>query len=43
MARGSGRRATHKNEVKSVNRTAMMIGGIAAGIILLLMIISFAL
>ena len=35
------KRAYHRQDVHELNRTALMIGGGAAGIILLLMFISF--
>ncbi|MDD4602136.1 hypothetical protein SDC9_37326 [bioreactor metagenome] len=42
MAKGTGKRAYHKQDMAKVNRTALVIGGGAAAIILLLMMLSFA-
>lgn len=41
MAKGAGKRAYHKQDMDKLNRTALLIGGAAAGIILILMIVSF--
>ena len=39
--KNTGKRATNKQEVANVNRTALFIGGIAAVVILVVMIYSF--
>ena len=41
MAQSKGKRTLYKNDVNKVNRTALIIGGLAAGGILLLMVFSF--
>ena len=41
MARASGKRAYHKQDMNKQKRTAMTIGGVLAAIILLAIIISF--
>lgn len=41
MAKAMGKRAVQRNEVAKLNRTAIMIGGCAAGAVLLVVIISF--
>lgn len=41
MAQSKGKRTLNKESVNKVNRTALMIGGVAAGGILLLLIVSF--
>lgn len=41
MAKGQGKRAYHKDDMIKVNRTALIIGGIAAAAILLIMLVSF--
>lgn len=38
MGKGMAKRAYHKHDSDSLNRTALMIGGVAAGIILILII-----
>lgn len=41
VTRTKGKRLQNKSEMKKLNRTALIIGGIAAGGILLLMLASF--
>ncbi|MGI6093741.1 MAG: DUF2970 domain-containing protein [Veillonellaceae bacterium] len=41
MAKGNSKRAYHKKDMAKVNRTALIIGGAAAGLILILIVISF--
>ena len=41
MPKGLHKRQYHKKDMNSVNRTALLIGGITAGVILLLMVGSF--
>lgn len=41
IARNKGKRSQNRNEVNKLNRTALYIGGIAAGCIFLLMLVSF--
>jgi len=38
VAKGQGKRAHHKQDVDKLNRTALMIGGIVAVVILLVII-----
>jgi hypothetical protein len=40
-AKGVGKRGYHKQDVDKLNRTALMAGGVAAAVILLLMVVSF--
>lgn len=40
ISRGKGKRLHNKEEVNQVNRKALIIGGVAAGGILILMLIS---
>lgn len=42
MAKGNGKRAYHKQDMAKLNRTALIVGGAAAGLILILIVISFA-
>ena len=42
MVKGSSKRAYHKQDMAKVNRTALIIGGASAGLILILMVFSFA-
>lgn len=42
MAKGTGKRTYHKQDMAKLNKTALTIGGAAAVIILLLMIFSFS-
>jgi len=41
MAKGPSKRGYHKQDMNKVNRTALIIGGAIAAILLLLMIVSF--
>lgn len=41
ISRGKGKRLHNKEEVNKLNRKALLIGGVAAGGILVLMVISF--
>ena len=41
ITKNKGKRFQNKAEVNKLNRTALLIGGIAAGGILLLMVVSF--
>ncbi|MEN6565917.1 MAG: DUF2970 domain-containing protein [Veillonellales bacterium] len=43
MSKGIGKRAYHKQDMDKLNRTALIIGGVAAAVILIIMIISFVL
>jgi hypothetical protein len=38
VARSTGKRAYHREDMRKLNRTALIIGGAAAAVILLLMI-----
>ncbi|MCE5285458.1 MAG: DUF2970 domain-containing protein [Pelosinus sp.] len=38
MARSMGKRAYHREDMRKLNRTALIIGGVVAAVILLLMI-----
>ena len=40
-AKNKGKRFQNKAEVNKLNKTALLIGGIAAGCILVLMVVSF--
>ena len=41
FAKGKGKRIHHKQDVNRLNRTALIIGGAAAGGLLLIMVFSF--
>jgi len=41
ITKNRGKRFQNKADVKKLNRTALIIGGVAAGVILLLMVVSF--
>jgi len=41
VAKAAGKRAYHREDMKKVNRTALMIGGGMAVLILLAMLLSF--
>jgi len=41
MAKNSKSRAYHRRDTQALNRTALVIGGVAAVVILLAMVISF--
>ncbi|MDF2636120.1 MAG: hypothetical protein K0R78_2994 [Pelosinus sp.] len=40
MAKGMGKRAHHRQDMRKLNRTALTIGGVAGGVCLLAVIIS---
>ena len=40
MAKGMGKRAHHRQDMKKLNKTALSIGGVVGGVILLAVIIS---
>jgi hypothetical protein len=40
MAKGIGKRAHHRQDMKKLNKTALSIGGVVGGVILLAVIIS---
>lgn len=42
MAKAAGKRAYHRQDMKKVDRTALMIGGATAAVILLAMIVSLS-
>ncbi|MDR7867812.1 MAG: hypothetical protein RIN56_13445 [Sporomusaceae bacterium] len=41
MPRGPSKRGYHKQDMQKVNRTALVVGGVTAAVLLLVMVVSF--